>query len=101
MKLVRLVTVGVILPFLLALCVVTTGVATSGGMLVATDALEIREGEDAYVLIFLNGSYDPVVRGVSFCVNYDESIADCIKIAGNTAAGQGSPPNERHLLHRG
>jgi hypothetical protein len=76
MKLTRLITAGVILPFLLALCVVTTGAAASGGTLVATDALEIKQGEDAHVLIFLNGSYDPAVKALQLKVHYDESVAE-------------------------
>jgi hypothetical protein len=95
MKLTRLITTGVILPFLLVLCVVTTGAAASGGTLVATDALEVEWGKEAHVLIFLNGSYDPAVRGLGFCVDYDESIAECTKITRNAAAGQGKPPEKK------
>ena len=83
MKLTRLITAGVILPFLLALCVVTTGAAASGGTLVATDALEIKQGEDAHVLIFLNGSYEPAPQALQFKVYYNESVAKCTNITLN------------------
>lgn len=89
MKLTRLITAGVILPFLLALCVVTTGAAASGGTLVATDALEIKQGEDAHVLIFLNGSYEPAVAGIELCVYYDDSVAEVTGFSGNPIAGTG------------
>ena len=42
MKLTKLVTACMIVPFLLALCVVTASAAGAGGTLVATDALEIK-----------------------------------------------------------
>lgn len=76
MELSRLITAGVILPFLLALCVVTTGAAASGGTLVATDALGVKGGENAHVFIFLNGSYDPAVKALQLKVHYDESVAE-------------------------
>ena len=94
MKLMRFITAGVILPFLLALCVVTTGVAASGGTLVATDALGVKGGESAHVFIFLNGSYDPAVSGLTLKVYYDESVAEAVAFTRNPEGGYGVTPND-------
>lgn len=84
----------IILPLFVALCFSTASAAGSG-TLVATDALEIRDGGDGHVLIFLNGSYDPAVRGLSLKVCYNESIAECTLIKRNSSAGAGGIPGDR------
>jgi len=96
MKLTKLITVSILLLFLLALCVVATGAAAaSSGTLAATDALGVKGGGEDHILIFLNGSYDPPVRGLSLRVDYDESVAECIKVTRNSEAGQGVVPKDR------
>jgi len=94
MKLTKFRTAYIMLPLFIALCVVTASAAGSG-TLVATDALEIKGGEDGHVLIFLNGSYDPPVRGLGLKVRYNESIASCTQISINPSAGTGAVPRDR------
>jgi len=79
---------------LFALCAVTASAASSG-TLVATDALGIKEGEEGNVQIFLNGSYDPLVRGIRFNVYYNEEIVECTKITLNTTGLTGNPPSDK------
>jgi hypothetical protein len=79
----------IILPLFIALCVGTASAAGSG-TLAATDALQIRGGEDGHVFIFLNGSYDPAARGLQLNVYYDESLVDYMGISKNPAVGFGT-----------
>lgn len=83
----------IILPLFIALCVGTASAAGSG-TLAATDALQIRGGEDGHVFIFLNGSYDPAVGGLELSVFYNESIAEATTFVRNPEAGSGVTPRD-------